>query len=332
MFGNHVAAWAVASSILVSGCNAALLSGVPSKYRGVHATASDTAYTRASTPIVPGRVEEPTTALAVVSASGEAMGPSGSLAVDLELPATRGVQALPDFTEKVVIGITAARLASPVRQTILRSQFVGGKARLRIEKLPLGDVQIQIAVYGADDVLIASGTATSTVRPDTVTPVRLELVVKEKTGSIAIAVDSRTEYADTPVVSIPEAEPSPVPADDSPRVTLEPIKWRNHSRSGNLSSSDPSNPTRSGTYRDDYLLVGAQPGDTVSLEMSADFDAYLQVVDAVTGLVLYENDDGGQGNDAALTFTTRYGMSYIVRATSYRHWDTGAYTLTTTSR
>lgn len=318
MFRHHAAVWAAASSILVSGCSDALLSGISSKYRATRMAPANVGIAHAPDP--------------VTVASGEATGPSGSLEVDLELPRTqRGVQALPESTEKVVVCITAAKLSNPVRQTISRSQFVGGKAKMRVEKLPLGEVQVEIKIFDYAGDLVTSGTATSTVKAGLTTPVLLNLIVKEETGGIAIAVDSKTEYADMPVVSIPSDGTPPAIVDDSPQVVLEPIKSRNHVRVGSLSSYDRYNPTRSGTYRDDFALVGAKAGDVVTIDMSADFDAYLQLIDAATGNVLRENDDGGPESDSSITFTVKHGKDYIVRATSYRYFATGAYTLTTTT-
>jgi hypothetical protein len=96
---------------------------------------------------------------------------------------------------------------------------------------------------------------------------------------------------------------------------------------GTLDSTDPTNPTRSGTFRDDYLLTGVVSGQSVQLNLnSTAFDAYLQVVNANTGQVIAYNDDFN-GLNSQLTFTTQAGIDYIVRATSYGSSAIGAYSL-----
>ena len=343
MFRHHAAVLAAASSILISGCSDALLSGIAAKYRSAVRPVTAGGALNQGSPYngqAPGDTVASETgsvvgaAAPVIVASGDAVGPSGSLAVDLELPRTdRGVQALPESTEKVAITVRAAKLPMPVNQVILRDHFVGGKARMIVEKLPLGDVQIEIAIYDDGGSLVTSGKAAATVKAGAITPILLNLIVKEETGGISIAVDSKIEYGDSPVVTLPGPEPAPpVLVDDSPRVTLDPIKSRNQSLAGYLSAGDGRNPTRRGTYKDDYALIGALPGDTITVAMAGKFDAYLQIIEAGTGYVLREDDDGGSGfYDAALTFTVRKGKSYIVRCTSSRERVTGTYTVTTTA-
>lgn len=100
---------------------------------------------------------------------------------------------------------------------------------------------------------------------------------------------------------------------------------------GTLASTDPTNPTRTGTFRDDYLLTNLVAGQSVELNLnSATFDAYLQVVNAATGEVVAENDNFS-GTNSQLTFTTQAGVDYIVRATSSALGSTGAYSLVTNS-
>ena len=98
---------------------------------------------------------------------------------------------------------------------------------------------------------------------------------------------------------------------------------------GTLDSTDPTNPTRSGTFRDDYLLTGVVSGQSVQLNLnSTAFDAYLQVVNAATGEVVVANDNFS-GTNSQLTFTTQGGIDYIVRATSSALGATGTYSLIT---
>jgi hypothetical protein len=127
-----------------------------------------------------------------------------------------------------------------------------------------------------------------------------------------------------------------LPLQGSEELT-EPIQLRQFSQSssfntagvtdGSLDSTDPTNPNRSGTFRDDYLLTGVVSGQSVQLNLnSAAFDAYLQVVNANTGQVIAYNDDFN-GLNSQLTFTTQAGIDYIVRATSYGSSAIGAYSL-----
>ncbi len=98
---------------------------------------------------------------------------------------------------------------------------------------------------------------------------------------------------------------------------------------GTLDSTDPSNPKRAGSFRDDYLLTGIVAGQAVQLNLSSSaFDTYLQVVNAATGEVISSNDDANFSTlNSQLTFTVQSGVDYIVRATSYAPSAIGAYTL-----
>ena len=99
--------------------------------------------------------------------------------------------------------------------------------------------------------------------------------------------------------------------------------------SGTLATTDPTNPTRSGSFRDDYLLTGVTVGQQVQVNLNASFDTYLQLVNADTGAVITYDDDSGEGFNSQLTFTVQAGIDYIVRATSYSSGVTGNYTLVT---
>lgn len=109
----------------------------------------------------------------------------------------------------------------------------------------------------------------------------------------------------------------------------------NQTLQGNLSTSDLSNPLRFGSFADDYQLVGASVNQQVTVTLnSTDFDTYLQVVDAVTGESIAENDDIQNGNtNSGLTFNVQSGANYIIRVTSYdqQKLGIGNYTLTTST-
>lgn len=99
--------------------------------------------------------------------------------------------------------------------------------------------------------------------------------------------------------------------------------------SGTLDSTDPINPTCSGTFSDDYLLTGVLVGQQVQVNLDASFDTYLQLVNADTGAVLNFDDDSGADLNSQLTFSVEAGTDYILRTTSFGVGVTGNYTLTT---
>ena len=99
---------------------------------------------------------------------------------------------------------------------------------------------------------------------------------------------------------------------------------------GTLDSTDSKNPTRAGSFRDDYLLTGVAAGQLVQLNLSSSaFDTYLQVVNAATGQVISFNDDANLSLNSQVNFTVQGDIDYLVRATSYAPNATGAYSLTT---
>jgi subtilase family serine protease len=106
----------------------------------------------------------------------------------------------------------------------------------------------------------------------------------------------------------------------------------NNQVTGTLSNTDDLNPTLSGSYSDDYTLVDFTIGEPVTLDLSAPFDAYLQLINADTQQLIASDDDSGPGFDSRLTFTPNVGINYTVRATSFSSRVTGNYTLAATSR
>jgi PA14 domain/Bacterial pre-peptidase C-terminal domain len=101
----------------------------------------------------------------------------------------------------------------------------------------------------------------------------------------------------------------------------------NQTQSGQLSTTDSINPTRSGCFYDDYRLNGVSAGQQVQINMSSTaFDSYLQVINESTGQVVAYDDDSGGNRNSRLTFTPQAGVSYRLRATSYSNY-TGNYTL-----
>ena len=118
---------------------------------------------------------------------------------------------------------------------------------------------------------------------------------------------------------------------DNPLDSDNSFIGSNQSFSGNLEASDGYNPTRNARFRDDFRLEGVNPGEVVQVQLEADFDTYLQLVNADTGALITYNDDFGGSLDSQLTFTVESGVDYLLRATSYGSNVTGEYTLTTNS-
>jgi hypothetical protein len=116
----------------------------------------------------------------------------------------------------------------------------------------------------------------------------------------------------------------------APPVSVSSLVLNQPAQSGQLSTSDRNNPTRSGKYSDDYRLVGLTAGQQVRLQMNSSFDTFLQLINESTGQVITENDDFN-GTNSQITFTPQAGISYIARATSYSSGITGSYDIIASS-
>jgi len=97
---------------------------------------------------------------------------------------------------------------------------------------------------------------------------------------------------------------------------------------GEITTSDPLNPLRSGSHWDRYALDGIPAGSTVRVYMgnSSTVDDYLQI--ERNGSVFVQNDDSGDGErsyDAYVSWT--YQPGDVIRATTYASGNTGTYTL-----
>lgn len=101
---------------------------------------------------------------------------------------------------------------------------------------------------------------------------------------------------------------------------------------GRLDQNDFPDPGDPDNYADVYQLPDLLSGLTVELtQSSTEFDAYLTVVDALTGEVIAENDDidtEGGNYDARVTFTTDAARQYLVYASSVDAPGLGAYNIT----
>ncbi|MBE9145602.1 Calx-beta domain-containing protein, partial [Planktothrix mougeotii] len=151
--------------------------------------------------------------------------------------------------------------------------------------------------------------------------------------------DSTVEGSETSVVSLSSSSAYTLGSTSSATVTIADNDVAainmgvNQTLSGSLSTTDPSNPTRTGGYyKDDYRLTGVTVGQPVKVNLnSSAFDAYVQIINQATGAVVTYNDDANGTNNSELTFTPQSGVNYLVRVTSYYSGITGAYSLSTTS-
>jgi hypothetical protein len=95
--------------------------------------------------------------------------------------------------------------------------------------------------------------------------------------------------------------------------------------SGTLASSDCN--LNDGSYADYYQFSGTS-GETVTItERSTSFNAYLALLDPQNQDV-QENDNGGGGNDAQITYPLNSTGNWAIAAGSHSAGETGAYTLT----
>ncbi len=126
--------------------------------------------------------------------------------------------------------------------------------------------------------------------------------------------------------STPTPTPTPAPT-PTPIVSGTPFTVPGN-QAGYLSVFfDQANPTRIGTRKDDYALQGLSTGQSVTVNLSSNrFDAYLQLINGVTGSIIAENDDF-IGSDSRLTFAAQAGTSYVVRVTHFNGRARGFYTL-----
>jgi hypothetical protein len=88
------------------------------------------------------------------------------------------------------------------------------------------------------------------------------------------------------------------------------------------------------TKRVVYELTDVDAGAIVEIEMldrSGSVDTYLEVVDAETGLILFENDDAGGTDRSFVAFEARPGVTYLVVASSWAGFSEGPFEVTATA-
>ncbi|MGH7530573.1 MAG: BACON domain-containing protein, partial [Gemmatimonadales bacterium] len=101
--------------------------------------------------------------------------------------------------------------------------------------------------------------------------------------------------------------------------------------SGTLDSGDCGAPHRPGSFAELYR-VAVDAGDTLSLRLTASFDAYLVLADPTGAIVLAQNDEcpGETGTACIRDFRIAEGGDYLVEVTSAAAGETGPYQLTAT--
>ncbi|HEY9811779.1 MAG TPA: C2 family cysteine protease [Halomicronema sp.] len=162
-------------------------------------------------------------------------------------------------------------------------------------------------------------------------------IVAQGTNEIQLdIIDPGTYYVNVTAPGVPTSYEISAINSFGSRVDIESYKslFPGLPITGTLSQNDDSDPNDPDNYADPYLLSDLGAGLTVRLtQESKDFDAYLRVVDLITGEVVAENDDidtAGGNFDAQVSFTTAQGGQYVVYASSVDAPGVGDYTLNTT--
>jgi len=100
---------------------------------------------------------------------------------------------------------------------------------------------------------------------------------------------------------------------------------------GTVDASDPLNPTRGNTYRQDFILRDIESGERVVIDLESDGDPYLQLINADTGEVIRFDDDGGSGANSQISFIAQPGVNYVVRATTFYAFEQEQFQLSTSA-
>ena len=96
-----------------------------------------------------------------------------------------------------------------------------------------------------------------------------------------------------------------------------------------LSSNSQLNPTRVGSYSENYMLGGVDVGQQVQIDLTAKYDTILQLIDRATGEIITQNDNISPSNlNSQINFTAQPNTEYVVRATSVDASALGDFTLT----
>ena len=92
--------------------------------------------------------------------------------------------------------------------------------------------------------------------------------------------------------------------------------------------SDPGAPfiNRTLHYQDeDFFLLVSEKNSALLIETTGNTDTYMELYDAVSREQLTQNDDGGSGTNARISYNVEAGKSYIAKVRGYGGDSTGSY-------
>ena len=126
--------------------------------------------------------------------------------------------------------------------------------------------------------------------------------------------------------------------DEINNVTAVPIKItlpnlvvsdaNNSILTGSLTDSDTLNPTRTGSYSDDYQLTDVVVGEVITIDLTSDeFDTYLYLINADTGEIIRSNNNSSTETNSRIRFIASSDINYIARVSSSYKEEVGSYQL-----
>jgi hypothetical protein len=79
------------------------------------------------------------------------------------------------------------------------------------------------------------------------------------------------------------------------------------------------------TDDDDWFGISGWGSGILTLETAGDLDTYMELYEGSSRSAVYENDDGGDGNNAYIEYFIERGKNYIVKVRGYDDDETGSY-------
>ncbi|NJO14203.1 MAG: PKD domain-containing protein [Thioploca sp.] len=121
--------------------------------------------------------------------------------------------------------------------------------------------------------------------------------------------------------------PKPIPRDEGESIPM-PFLNLDELRTGALAETDPWSHQRSATLADTYA-VNLESGETVTIRMAANFNAYLYLFQDKAGEeLLAANDDSAVNTtNAEIIFTADHKATYYLEATAHNQREYGRYSL-----
>gem|GEM_PF-736543 len=251
------------------------------------------------------------TTLTVTTSSASAAG-TGAISVT---GAATGATVKPASVGLTVTSATPAVLlsATPAAQTVVRAMSIGytvsinranvtGPVTLAVSGLPLNSTASFSSNPTSDASVVLTISTTKTSPPGTS---RLTITGTASGATVAPATTDLTVSLIS--VSVPQTQ------------------------TGNLTSTDETDPNASSAYKDDYMLTGVSAGQRVQVDLQSSFDSFLRVFNMATGKCVAEDDDGSGATNARLTFTVQPGVTYMIRVSSFSGGQLGPYTLITSA-